>query len=74
MDKEKKKIWVELREWRNEKLAEMQNLKKSLEMVGDHQILTMGTSHINVKQLEDHRLICNDINQNTIFNIYFLYF
>ncbi|XP_039143943.1 uncharacterized protein LOC120281076 [Dioscorea cayenensis subsp. rotundata] len=61
VDEEMEARWVELQEWRNEKLAEVRSLKKSFEMVADHQILTMNTSHMNAEQLENHRLMCNVI-------------
>ncbi|XP_039141194.1 glutathione S-transferase T3 [Dioscorea cayenensis subsp. rotundata] len=60
IDEQMKARWAELQEWRNEKLAEVRSLKKSFEMVADHQILTMDTSHMNAEQLEN-RLMCNVI-------------
>ncbi|KAH7670548.1 NUDIX hydrolase-like domain-containing protein [Dioscorea alata] len=61
VDEEMEARWAELREWRNEKLAKVPSLKKTFEMVVEHQILTMDTSHMNEEQLENHRLMCNII-------------
>ena len=55
------KRWAEFRKWKKEKLAKVRSLKKSFQMVANHQLLTIDTSHMNAEQLENHRLRCNAI-------------